>query len=361
MDFFTAFLLLAGLVGLAAGGDLLVRGATGLSLGLRVPPLVVGLTVVAYGTSAPEAAVTVTAALEGGGDVGLGNVVGSGLFNVLVVLGISALVAPLTVSRQVIRTEVPIMIGTTALFWLLCLDGALGRADGVLLVTLMFSYTGYTVWAGRRNQPSVAEALEGRPASAADWAIRIGFVLAGLVLLVLGSTWLVEGALVTARRLGISELILGLTVVAAGTSLPEVAASVVASLRGQREIAVGNVIGSNIFNVLFAVGSAALFSPQALAVPPAMIAFDLPLLVAVQVACLPIFFRFARIERWEGALFLAGYGAYLAYIILDASGHDALEGFTTIMVEFVLPFVAVTLIVLGVQGWRAERRGGAAG
>ena len=356
MDAHTALLLVAGLVCLALGGDFLVRGATGLSLGLRIPPLVIGLTVVAYGTSAPEAAVTVTAAYEGGGAIGLGNVVGSGLFNVLVVLGFSALIAPLTVTRQVIRREVPVMIGTSILFWLLCLDGLLTRADGILLVALMLGYTAYTVRAGRRNHKDVSGAVAGIPRGLRGWGGNAGFVGLGLGLLVLGSVWLVEGAVTLARSLGVSELVLGLTIVAAGTSLPEVAASVAASFRGQREIAVGNVIGSNIFNVLFAVGAAALLAPHPVAVPPAMVAFDLPLLVAVQVACLPIFFRFARIERWEGILFLAGYGAYLAYVILDASGHDALAGFTAVMVEFVLPFLAITLVVLAVQGWQAERR-----
>jgi cation:H+ antiporter len=338
------------------GGELLVRGSASLAMGLRVPPLVVGLTVVAYGTSAPEAAVTVSAARDGSGAVGLGNVIGSGIFNVLVVLGLSALVAPLRVSRQLIRTEVPIMIAASLLLWLLCLDGALGGADGALLLLLMLAYTAFTVRNGRSNHDPGA-ALEAGPTGFAGWSGRALLVLAGLGMLVMGAGWLVDGSVAAARTLGVSELVIGLTVVAAGTSLPEVAASLVASLRGQREIAIGNVVGSNIFNVLFAVGAAAFLAPGPLHVPPAMLAFDLPLLLAVQVACLPIFFRNSRIDRWEGALFVAGYAAYLTYVILDATGHDALEGFSWILVTFVLPFLAATLVALGVQGVRDARRG----
>ena len=349
-------LVLIGFVALAGGGELLVRGSARLALGLRIPPLVVGLTVVAYGTSAPEAAVTVAAAREGSGAVGLGNVVGSGIFNVLVVLGLSAVAAPLVVTRQLIRTEVPIMIGTSALLWLLCLEGTLDRADGLLLVALMLAYTVYTVRNGRRNHDAGAGIEEDVPRGRRDFARCIALVVAGLVLLVLGAGWLLDGVVEAARRLGVSELIIGLTLVAAGTSLPEVATSVVASLRGQREIAIGNVVGSNIFNVLFAVGAAASVAPEPLAVPPSMLAFDLPLLVAVQVACLPIFFRNLRIERWEGGLFLAGYGAYLTYLVLDATGHDALEGFSWLMVTFVLPFLVATRVALGADGIRLDRK-----
>ena len=189
------------------------------------------------------------------------------------------------------------------------------------------------------------------------WRIlrNIGLVIVGLVLLVVGARWLVDGAVSIARALELSELVIGLTIVAVGTSLPEVATSVIASLRGERDIAVGNIVGSNLFNILAVLGLSAVVAPNGVNVPVAALQFDIPFMIAVAVACLPIFFTGYRIARWEGALFLAYYVAYTIYVILDAAKHDALPAYSTVLLEFAVPLTAVTLGLLAVRAWRAGR------
>ena len=351
-----------GLVALIVGAELLVRGASRLALAFGISPLVVGLTVVAFGTSAPELAVSVQSAWAGQVDIALGNVVGSNIFNVLVILGLSALVTPLVVHQQVIRQEVPIMIGVSLLLWALLLDGGIGRGEGALLFGLMLGYTVLLIRQSRRETAAIqAEvAAEYEEAFAAPgngwrdhWGVQVLLILAGLSLLVLGARWLVEAAVGFARYLGVSELVIGLTIVAAGTSLPEVATSVMAALRGERDIAVGNVVGSNIFNILSVLGVSALVAPSALTVAPSLLAFDLPVMVAVAVACLPVFFTGSRIARGEGVLFLVLYIAYVAYLILAATGHAVLPAYQAAMLGFALPLVAATLIVLAWRHWRA--------
>jgi cation:H+ antiporter len=335
-----------GLAALIAGAEALVRGASALARRLRVSPLVVGLTVVAFGTSSPEMAVTVGASLGGRNDVAVGNVVGSNILNVLLILGLSALVRPLLVQVRVIRQEVPVMIGASALFAVLALDGTLGRADAALLVALLVAYTAFLVWQAR-GEGAVAAAPAG-PGDAGrqnHWGWQALLVAAGLALLVLGAHWLVEAATALARALGVSDLVIGLTVVALGTSLPEAAASVLAAARGERDIAVGNVVGSNVFNLLGCLGVAGLLAPHGLAVPPGVRNFDLWVMLAVALACLPVFFTGYRVGRREGAVLLAYGGAYLAYTVLDAAGHDALPPFSSVMMSFVIPLTVVTMLV----------------
>lgn len=357
-------LFVIGLVALVLGAELLVRGASKLALSLGITPLVVGLTVVAFGTSAPELAVSVQSAWSGQVDIALGNVVGSNIFNVLVILGLSALITPLVVHQQVIRQEVPVMIGASLLLWALALDGGIGRWEGFLLAGLVVGYTVLLIRQSRRETAAAqaevdaeyAEAFDGPPKGwDAHWGVQLLLILAGLALLVLGARWLVEAAVGFARHLGVSELVIGLTIVAAGTSLPEVATSVMAALRGERDIAVGNAVGSCIFNILSVVGISASVAPVDLAVAPAMLAFDLPVMVAVAVACLPVFFTGNRIDRWEGGLFLALYSAYTLYLILKAGGHAALPGYGAAMGGLVLPLVAVTLLLLAWRHWWSTR------
>lgn len=343
-----------GLVALVVGAEMLVRGASRLALTFGVPPLVVGLTVVAFGTSSPELAVSLKSAWNGQVDIALGNVVGSNIFNILFILGVSALITPLVVHRQLVRQEVPFLVGVSLLLWVLATDGRLGFLDGAAFVTAMIAYTTLLIRQGRREAvPDRQAEVDGPPADGSraegHWAVQVLLVVVGLVLLVVGSDWLVEAAVTLARRVGMSELIVGLTIVAAGTSLPEVATSVMAALRGERDIAVGNVIGSNLFNILAVLGVSSVVAPQGLVVAPSLLAFDLPVMVAVTVACLPIFFTGHLIARWEGALFLAYYAAYTAYLVLGATGHDALVGFSWVMGSFVLPLTAVTLVLLA---WR---------
>jgi cation:H+ antiporter len=355
----TGFIL--GLVALIVGAELLVRGASRLALSFGISPLVVGLTVVAFGTSSPELAVSVQSTWSGQVDIALGNVVGSNIFNVLFILGFSALITPLLVHQQLIRQEVPVMLGVSLLLWVLSVDGGIGRWEGGLLAGLMLAYTVLVIRQSRRETQSVQAEVEAEYQEAFDgphkgwdahWGVQVLLFLVGLAMLVLGANWLVEAAVGFARELGVSELVIGLTIVAAGTSLPEVATSILAAVRGERDIAVGNVVGSNIFNILGVLGVSALVAPSALVVAPAMLAFDLPVMMAVALACLPIFFTGHLIARWEGALFLAFYLAYTLYLIMDASGHDALEGYGIAMGYFVLPLTAVTLAVLAWRQWR---------
>jgi cation:H+ antiporter len=351
-----------GLIALVAGAELLVRGASKLAISFGISPLVVGLTVVAFGTSAPEMAVSVQSAWSGQVDIALGNVVGSNIFNVLFILGASALIVPLVVHQQIIRQEVPVMIGASLLLWAMAADGGISRWEGLLLASLVVAYTIVLIRKSRRETAAVRaeydEAFEGGAQGwDAHWGVQVLLILAGLALLVLGSNWLVEAAVAFAKYLGVSDLVIGLTIVAAGTSLPEVATSILAAIRGERDIAVGNVVGSNIFNILAVLGISASVAPGDLAVAPAMPAFDLPVMVAVAVACLPIFFTGNLIARWEGALFLAYYAAYTAYLILDAAEHDAQVGFSAVLGGFVLPLTAVTLLVLSWRHWQLKRRG----
>ena len=355
LDFF------AGLALLLLGADLLVRGASRLSLSFGISPLVVGLTVVAFGTSAPELAVSLQGAMSGKADIAIGNVVGSNIFNILFILGLSALMTPLVVDRQVVRQEVPIMIGVSLLFWAFARDGRVSTANGIVLAALLAVYVGFLYWQSQRR-PEVAPELDLPEGSRWDrhWSVQLLLILVGLRLLVLGSRWLVGAAVVFAQRLGISELVVGLTIVAAGTSLPEVATSVVAALKGQRDMAVGNVIGSNVFNILCVLGLTAVVAPGGVAVAPAVLAFDLPVMLAVSVACLPILFTGHRIARWEGALFLGYYVAYTTWIILYAQDHDLLDEYGLVMRTVVIPLTVLTIAVVSWRYWQAQRRGAAA-
>jgi len=354
----TVLFFCLGLVALIAGAELLVRGASKLALSLGISPLVVGLTVVAFGTSSPELAVSVQSAHAGQVDIALGNVVGSNIFNVLFILGLSALIAPLLVAQQLIRQEVPIMIGASALLFGLAVDGGVSRLDGALLFGLLVAYTVFLI---RQSRKATRE-LEGECAAELGtsgwdrhWSAQLALIAVGLALLVLGSNWLVEAAIVFAKYLGVSEMVIGLTVIAAGTSLPEVATSIMAALRGQRDIAVGNVVGSNTFNILGVLGLSSLVAPASLTVAPAMLAFDIPVMIAVALACLPIFFTGNLIARWEGALFFAYYFAYAAYLILAAREHDALATYGFAMITFVLPLTALTLVLVVWREWRTQR------
>jgi cation:H+ antiporter len=351
----TAFMLVAGLVLLVLGAEALVRGASGLALSAGISPLVVGLTIVAYGTSAPEVAVSVGAALSGASDLAVGNVVGSNIFNVLFILGASALITPLSVHQQLIRQEVPIMIGASALLVAMAWDGNVGTIEAAVFALLAIAYTVFLVVQARRDPPS-AEA-EG-PEAPGGWQshplAQVAMVAVGLGLLVLGARWLVASAVDIAHALGVSDLVIGLTIVAAGTSLPEVATSITAAIRGQRDIAVGNVVGSNIFNIFGCLGASGLVSADGLAVAPGLLAFDLWVMLAVAAVCLPVFFTGREIARWEGVVFLAYYVFYMAYLVLDAQGHHAAEHVGLAMVGFLVPLAAA----LGVSLWRESRTAG---
>jgi cation:H+ antiporter len=345
-------LFLGGLVVLVTGGHALVNGSSALARRLGLSPLVIGLTVVAWGTSAPELAVSLGAALDGRGEMALGNVVGSNIINILGVLGASALFTPLVVSRRLVWRDVPILVVLSGAVLVLGYEGHLGRAEGGLLFLVGLVYTVHTIRASRREGVAVSEE---RPRAEVRLPRASLLVAVGMLLLVVGARWMVSAATTFARALGVSDLVVGLTVVAVGTSLPEVAASIVAALRGQRDMAVGTVIGSNIFNIVNVLGLTALLAPQGVPVPEPALRFDLPVMIVVAAACLPIFFTGHRISRWEGALFLGYYAVYLLFVVLQAEQHGALPAFSRAMLFFVIP---LTVATIGVVAWRELRRPG---
>lgn len=352
-------LLLVGFALLVAGAELLVRGASRLAALFGISPLVIGLTVVAFGTGSPELAVSMQSAWTGRPDIAVGNVVGSNILNVLLVLGIAALIAPLRVSHQLVRIDVPLMIAVSFIFYLFAFNGSIGHGEGLLLFLGLVFYTIFAIRKSRRDTTRAAAndasvPTQDEPGHSMGRTFRYAaLVVVGLGLLVLGAQWMVEGAVAVARALGVSELIIGLTVVAVGTSLPEVAATVVAGLRGERDMAVGNVIGSNLFNILAVIGLSSLISSTGLQVSSAALRVDIPIMLAAAIACLPIFLTGHRIDRWEGGLFLAYYFAYTLYLFLYASAHDALPQFSGFMLGFVIP---LTVVTLGILLWRAHAR-----
>lgn len=316
-------LVLAGLALLVGGAEFLVRGASKLAAAFGISPLVIGLTVVAFGTSAPEMAVSTISGLSGQANIALGNVVGSNIFNILLILGLSALVAPLIVEQKLVKLDVPLMIVASIAVYLFSLNGVIGRPEGLILFAGIIVYTVFLIFQSRRESQAVQaeyaqEYGEKEPLSPKTVLKDTALILLGLGLLVLGSKWLVDGAVMVAQKLGVSDLIIGLTIVAAGTSLPELATSVVASLRGERDIAVGNVVGSCLFNLMAVLGLAGMVSPNGIAVSSVALHFDLPLMIAVSMICLPIFFTGKCISRKEGALLLGGYIVYMVWLILTA-------------------------------------------
>ena len=349
-----AFFFLLGLAALVVGAEALVRGDSKIALSLGISPLVVGLTIVAVGTSSPEVAVSVGAVLNGNTDIAVGNVVGSNILNVLLVLGIGALIAPLAVHSQLIRQEVPIMIGASLLLVVLIVDGRLGRLDALLLTVLMVGYMTFLVVQsraeGKELRDEYAEVVCRPGEWDSHWAVQALLIVVGLGLLVLGSDWMVDAAVAFARVMGVSDLVIGLTVIAVGTSMPEIAASIMAAVRGERDIAVGNVIGSNTFNILGCLGIAGLMSGDGLSIAPAVLNFDLWVMVAVAVACLPVFIAGREIGRGKGLMFVGYYAAYVAYLILGAQQHDARDEYSAIMIGFVLPITIVTLVAILIRG-----------
>lgn len=310
MTLAVAGLLAGGLLLLALGGELLVRGATRLAMLLGVSPLVAGLTIVAFGTSSPELAVSVMAAWAGSADVAVGNVVGSNIFNGAFITGVCALLVPLAIAPSLLRRDMSSMLLATLLVAALAADGTLSRAEGVLLVLLLVLYT-WQVVRSERTPATASAAVAAAPPRGRAALTGTALTLGGLGLLVLGADWFVDGAAAFARALGVSELVIGLTIVAGGTSLPEVAASLAATYKGERGIAVGNVVGSNIYNLLGILGAAALCAPAPLAVAPVVRATDLPVLLAVSALLMLVSLSRQRIGRSEGALLLAAFAGYL--------------------------------------------------
>jgi cation:H+ antiporter len=300
----------AGLVLLVAGASALVRGAASLALRFGVSPLIVGLTVVAFGTSAPELVVSVGAALDGAGGIAIGNVVGSNIANIGLILGVAALVRPIPIESGLLRRDVPLMLLATLAASALLLDGALGALGGAALVAALLAYVGWNVYLSRVSPDQVA-AEELPPMTGAAWVDPL-WILGGLAGLVLGADLLVGGAVVIATTLGVSNAVVGLTVVGVGTSLPELATSLVATVRGQSAIAAGNVVGSNLFNLLGILGAAAVVAPLS---APGLTIVDVAVMMGSALAMTLFMWTARRVGRAEGGLLLAGYVAYVAFLV----------------------------------------------
>lgn len=353
----TWLVLAAGFVLLIVGAELLVRGAARLAANFGVPTLVIGLTVVAFGTSAPELAVSIKSAYDGQAELAIANVIGSNIFNILAILGLSAVIVPLAVSQQLIRQDVPIMIAVSVIAVAMAWDGAIVRWEAGLLVLGLVAYTTFLFRQGRKQgsavvDPEIGEVLQ---VHVPAWRNFV-FVVLGLILLVIGARWLVRSAVEIAQAWGVSEAVIGLTIVAAGTSLPEIMTSVMAAIRGERDIAIGNVVGSNIFNILSVLGIAGVVAPTPLLAGSQLAQIDIPVMLGVAVLCLPLFFVGAQVNRFEGLLFLLLYLAYVSFMIATATESPHLAGLQMSILYGLIPFVLLYVVVSLVVDLRRRRR-----
>jgi cation:H+ antiporter len=314
-----ALYLSLGAIGLYYGAEWLIRGSSSLALRYGVAPLVVGLTVVAFGTSAPEMVVSVTAALDGFGSIAVGNVVGSNIFNVAVILGLAALLRPVHINPQILKMDGPLVVVASLVFVLVMMDGLVTRLEAAFLFLGILGYVGFTVYQGKKKGVLVSgeTLINSENVKTASSFQDVLFILGGLLTLVLGSHLFVEGAVDLAELMGVSQAIIALTIVALGTSLPELATTVVASVRKESDIAVGNIIGSNLFNILAILGASGLVSPLR---PEGIGQVDILVMVGLSLILLPLMRRKYCLGRWEGAFFLLVYVAYLFYLWPKGTG-----------------------------------------
>ena len=302
------------LVGLYFGASWLVKGAASAAERIGVTPLVVGLTVVAFGTSMPELIVSVQSAFRDHGDIAVGNAIGSNIANIGLILGISALIIPLRTSKQLLRIDAPVMILSVILFYVVFLDERIDRWEGIILFLLLIAYTIFRIYRSRKEKrPEIlTEFMAGIPKITSNWRIDILLILSGLGLLILNSRLLVMKSVDLARMLGMTEAVIGLTIVAFGTSMPELATSVVAAIKKQPDIAIGNVVGSNIFNIFCILGIAATIHPFS---APNIEMIDIIAMTAFSLLLIPMIWRGLSLNRWEGGLFLILYVLYMIVVI----------------------------------------------
>jgi cation:H+ antiporter len=356
----TILFFILGLIVLIVGADLLVRGSSRLAAAFGVSPLVIGLTIVALGTASPEIAVSLQAAASGQGDLTIGNVLGSNIFNILFVLGVSAMIAPILIAQQLIRLDAPIMIGISLLAYLLVLDGRLGSMDGAVLFIGVVIYTIFSLRQSRQEGKRVQQEYEQEfakkeAATSANILKYVAFILVGLGLLVLGARWLVDSATSIAKALGVSELIIGLTIVAVGTSLPEVATSIIAAVKGESDIAVGNAVGSNIYNLLGVLGVAGMLSPGGINISGQVLRFDFLVMLFVAVVSLPVFYIDNKISRLEGIVLFSYYLLYTAYLILQAAQSAALTS-VQLFALFYIPLTFLVIVIIAVRSYWGGKR-----
>ena len=357
--FLSAFLeVLVGIALLFGGGEIFVQGAVTLSLIFGIPQLVIGLTVVSLGTSAPELFVTLSSVSQGFDTLAVSNVVGSNIFNVMVVLGSSALVMPLRVESRLVRRDVPLLIAVSAAVWGRASAGRVTWQAGLaLLLALVIN----SVWEIRtaREQPDDSGSAEPdieENAASGGWILAVLRLIGGIGILTIGSRVLVSGATEAATYLGVSEAVIGLTIVSAGTSMPELITSLVAALRGRTDLAIGNVVGSCLLNLLLVLGGGALAAAgRGLDVSPELIQDDLPVMLLTSLACLPIFWTRGRISRLEGGLLL---GLYILYIVDNVLPRTTLaswsDEFRLLMLCLVLPVVMIVIMTQALVFWRTK-------
>lgn len=316
--------VILGLVALILGAELVVRYGSRLARRLGVPPIVVGLTIVSLGTSAPELAVGIDAVRVGAGSLAVGNIAGTNIVNLLLILGLSAAIRPIVIGMQTIRFDLPAMAIASVLLLVLSLDGSLTVVEGVLLLSIAVVYTMLLIWRTKRESVTIQEEFEHEfPAeprrTRGPWPVvlQLTLLIVGIVVIVVGADWLVDGAIELAQTMGVSDALIGLTIVAIGTSAPELATTMISTFRGERDIAVGNLIGSSTYNLTAILGASLLFADDSgITLDHELIAIDLPLMTLVALICVPVFLTGKKVTRMEGAFFVTAYAAYLGYLIL---------------------------------------------
>ncbi|WP_298323942.1 calcium/sodium antiporter [Haloactinopolyspora sp.] len=314
----TGLLIVVGLTALVGGAELLIRGGSRVASRLGISPIAVGLTFVSIGTSAPELAVGIDAGLQGNGGLVVGNIAGTNVVNVLLILGLSAAIRALPLDSVTLRLDLPMMASAAVILLLLAIDGVLSTADGIILLFVAVAYTALIVKNSKRESPRVqAEYAEeytvpaGRLAATRDVAVLV----TGTVVIVVGADWLVSGAVDLAVALDVSNALIGLTVVAIGTSAPELATTIVSTIRGDRDIAIGNLIGSSVYNIGLILGTTAVVVPGRFDLSAPLTYVDIPIMTGVALLCVPMFVVGAKITRTEGVACVAAYGVYLAYLV----------------------------------------------
>lgn len=327
-------LIIVGFLLITWGASLLVKGASRLAVTLGISSLVVGLTMVAFGTSAPELAVGLKAALDGKSDIVFGNVVGSNIFNILLVLGLASLIVPISVEKTIFKLDVPVMAGTALLLYIMALDGNISRIDGIILVIIFFSYIAFLIYSTKKQKERAREIEEQLkdelPAEKCSLISCLLLVILGLAMLVIGAEVLVNNAVKLALNFGVSELVIGITVIAIGTSLPELATSVVAGIKGEQDISIGNIVGSNIFNIVMVIGFCAIFADGGIDVQPVSLSLDIPMVILTTILCIPIFLTGFKVTKLEGLVFLICFGLYMANLYLHTIEHNMAFDFKNI-------------------------------
>lgn len=356
----TIFLFIVGLVALIGGAELFLKGVDHFGLKWGISPIIMGLTVVAFATGAPELAISLKAAAGGNADLVLGNIIGSNIANILLILGITSLVTTLKITKRVVRIDVPIVIAVSFLLFYLAMDGVLTKIDGAVLITGFLLYSIFTYYQIQKSRiVEDGDQIFEYELSVDDLDKGIwfylkngGFLAIGLALIVMGSNWMVDSAVTIATLLGISELVIGLTIVSIGTSLPEVATSMSAARKGNADIAVANVLGSNLYNVLLTLGLTLIIAPNFLQVSEAAILLDLPFMLIVSMICIPIFVAGYNITRIDGAIFLLYYFSYLTYLVLDSIGSPIKTYLETIKLWFIIPATIIYILWRLIDSYR---------